>query len=284
LIYYINAEHPWMILYRDNVASFIESDSHFRKLGTTGIKNEIFVNTFQMLPGDLMIMGSDGKDDVVLEWNKEGGERVINEDETLFLKRVEESKGNLEAIYEAIVDKFDLMDDLSLLSISFQGETESEKKNKDDIHNIIHKASLALEENKNDEVLSILESAYPEHSNDIHLVNYMLKTYIRFKQFDKGSKIAKEYLSKNEGDITLLMKSAYCFKMSKDIETAIDLGERVKLRDPKNVRNLLHLADMYLYTKNFKRAKKLVSKVLLLEPNNEQASLLNSKILQEDKV
>lgn len=283
LVYYINAEHPWMILFRDGIASFVESESYFRKLGTTGIKNEIFVNTFQMLPGDLLIMGSDGKDDVVLEWNKEGGERVINEDETLFLKRVEESKGNLEEIYEAIIDKFDLMDDLSLLSLSYVGETESERINKDKIQNLIHQANEALESNKHEEVLSILEPAYLENKDDLHLVNYLMKTYIRFKQFDKGAKLSREYLSINEGDTNLLMKSAYCFKMMKDIESAIDLGERVKLRDPKNVRNLLHLADLYLYSKNYKRARKLVSKIMSLEPSNEQALLIEQKITQEDR-
>jgi HAMP domain-containing protein/tetratricopeptide (TPR) repeat protein len=278
LVYYINAEHPFLILYRDNVASFIESDSHFRKLGTTGIKNEIFVNTFQMLPGDMIIMGSDGKDDLVLEWNNDGGDRIINEDETLFLKRVEESKGDLEEIYEAIVDKYDLMDDLSLLSISFKGETEKDKTNREYIHQILHSANEALEKNQNEKVIEILENAYIEHKDDIHLVNYMLKTYIRFKHFDKGSKVSRDYLLSNEGDITLLMKAAYCNKMNKDIETAIDIGERIKLRDPKNVRNLLHLADMYIYSKNYIRAKKLVSKVLSLEPGNDQAKLIDSKI------
>jgi len=284
LIYYINAEHPFLILYRDRVASFIESESHFRKLGTTGIKNEIFVSTFHMLPGDLIIMGSDGKDDLVLEWNNEGGDRVINEDETLFLKRVEECNGELEGMYEAIVDKYDLMDDLSLLSISFTGETEKEKINKDLINGIIHSANEALEKNENDKVLEVLEKTYIEHKDDMHLVNYMLKTYIRFKQFDKGSKVSNDYLATNEGDITLLMKASYCHKMNKDIEKAIDIGERIKLRDPKNTRNLLHLADMYVYSKNYIRAKKLVSKVLTLEPTNDQAKLINTKILSDTNV
>ena len=284
LVYYINAEHPWMILYRDRVASFIESESHFRKLGTTGIKNEIFVNTFQMLPGDVLISGSDGKDDIVLDWGSDGSDRVINEDETLFLKRIEECQADLEGTYEAIVDKFDLMDDFSLLSISFEGETEQERKNKEIINNIIHSANDELEKNNSDSVIAILEKSYIDYKDDIHLVNYMLKTYIRFKQFEKGMSVSKEYLLKNEGDTNLLMKAAYCFKMSKDIETAIDLGERVKLRDPRNVRNLLHLADMYVYTKNFKRAQKLTTKVLSIEPKNEQALLINSKINTEDKI
>jgi tetratricopeptide (TPR) repeat protein len=176
------------------------------------------------------------------------------------------------------------MDDFSLLSISFEGETEQERKNKEIINNIINSASDELEKNNSDSVISILEKAYIDFKDDIHLVKYMLKTYIRFKQFERGMSVSKEYLLKNEGDTNLLMNAAYCFKMSKDIETAIDLGERVKLRDPRNVKNLLHLADMYVYTKNFKRAQKLTTKVLSIEPKNDQAILINSKINTEDKI
>lgn len=68
-----------------------------------------------------------------------------------------------------------------------------------------------------------------------------------------------------------MLRAAYCMKMSRDIESAIDLSERVKLREPGNVKNLIHLADMYAYTRNYKRASKLITKVLQIEPENEQA-------------
>ena len=95
LVYFINAEHPWVILYRDGVADFIEHDMNIRKLGTSGLENELFISTFQMMPGDFLIIGSDGKDDLVLSRDVQKDTRVINEDESLFLHRVEEAKGDL---------------------------------------------------------------------------------------------------------------------------------------------------------------------------------------------
>ncbi|HMZ59458.1 MAG TPA: SpoIIE family protein phosphatase, partial [Leptospiraceae bacterium] len=106
LVYYINAEHPWMVLYRDRIASFAEHTLSFRKLGHSGLEGEIYVTTFQLHPGDLLIMGSDGKDDVVLSKSKDS--RVINENEELFLKKVEEAEGNLERIYGTLADTYEL--------------------------------------------------------------------------------------------------------------------------------------------------------------------------------
>jgi HAMP domain-containing protein len=37
IMYYINAEHPWTVLYRDGKASFIEDELLYRKLGTQSV-------------------------------------------------------------------------------------------------------------------------------------------------------------------------------------------------------------------------------------------------------
>lgn len=65
-LYFINAEHPWLILYRDEKASFLENELSYRKLGTKGLNSGIFIKTFRLLPGDTIISGSDGRDDLLL--------------------------------------------------------------------------------------------------------------------------------------------------------------------------------------------------------------------------
>jgi hypothetical protein len=85
-MYYVNAEHPYTILYRDGKADFIEKSSLLRKLGTIDMQSSVFVQTFQMQPGDIILTGSDGKDDVFLGTNPEGG-RIINDEETWILKK-----------------------------------------------------------------------------------------------------------------------------------------------------------------------------------------------------
>lgn len=66
LMYFINAEHPVSIIYRDGKASFIDEDFIFRKLGTEIAQSYIYVKIFQMKDGDIVINGSDGRDDIIL--------------------------------------------------------------------------------------------------------------------------------------------------------------------------------------------------------------------------
>ena len=84
LVYYMNAEHPQGVLYRDGKASFFDVSPMYRKLGTTITAGGIEIMTFQMQPGDKLYFGSDGRDDLLLGHN-EDGHRIINEDEDLFL-------------------------------------------------------------------------------------------------------------------------------------------------------------------------------------------------------
>jgi len=128
---YFNAEHPWMVLYRNGRASFMENEEFIgRKIGTVGFA-EFFLQTRQVQPGDVIILGSDGRDDVLLGMTEDGG-RIINEDETLFLKHVEEGKGELPVIAKQVESMGKLTDDFSLLRIGYRenekGEEDSSEK------------------------------------------------------------------------------------------------------------------------------------------------------------
>ncbi len=116
-MYYFNAEHPFQILYRNGKASFIEEELTLRKLGLDS-EYPFKVNTFQLQEGDIVIAGSDGRDDIQIETSEEGI-RVINENEYLILEVVEEAKGDIEKIFEGIKKRGKLTDDTSLLSITY---------------------------------------------------------------------------------------------------------------------------------------------------------------------
>ncbi|MDX1958065.1 MAG: SpoIIE family protein phosphatase [Leptospiraceae bacterium] len=114
---FANAEHPYSVLYRDAKASFLESNLNMRKLGTEEIPVVKVMKT-QLSSGDIILVGSDGRDD--LELKGDNGERFINEDENLFLRIVEESEGNLLRIARIIKEKGNIIDDLSLISVKFK--------------------------------------------------------------------------------------------------------------------------------------------------------------------
>jgi serine phosphatase RsbU (regulator of sigma subunit) len=95
-VYHINAEHPNMVLLSGDSVKFVVPKKIFLKLGvvTDGL---IEISVLRLKEGDRLILGSDGKDDLVL--GEENGARVINTDENLFLEIVKESQGDLENIY-----------------------------------------------------------------------------------------------------------------------------------------------------------------------------------------
>ena len=87
-IYYINAEHPFSILFRDGKAHYIEDESFFRKLGTLQINSSIFIQTFQMLHGDTLLIGSDGRDDIrMMDENQIAN---VNSDPNRIIKVIEQ--------------------------------------------------------------------------------------------------------------------------------------------------------------------------------------------------
>jgi hypothetical protein len=123
-MWHFNCEHPFSVLYRDGKASFIESEDQLgRKIGTMGFA-EMLIQENQLMPGDVFFAGSDGRDDIKLGMDEESGSRIINEDETMFLRHVETGKGNIEDIAAAVSASGELTDDFSLVRIQFTGQGE----------------------------------------------------------------------------------------------------------------------------------------------------------------
>ncbi len=109
---FINAEHPFLILYRDGKARFIDEELSLRKFGSPS-ELEFSIHRFQLQEGDVLIAGSDGKDDL----NLRPGEAVpeMNQDYSMILGIVEKAKGNLRRMVKTIFSVGEITDDLSLM-------------------------------------------------------------------------------------------------------------------------------------------------------------------------
>ena len=115
-MYFLNAEHPFTVLYRNGRARFIENEEHLlTKIGTTVTQGEFKIKRFQFKEGDQIITGSDGRDDIRM-----GSESLINENEELILGMIEESKGNIHDLHKLIANAGEITDDLSLASITLK--------------------------------------------------------------------------------------------------------------------------------------------------------------------
>ncbi|MBP7281409.1 MAG: AAA family ATPase [Leptospiraceae bacterium] len=229
-MYFMNAEHPDMVLYRDGIASFIENPNQYRKLGTQGQTGSICVEVFSLRPDDIIILGSDGRDDIILGQDPETNQDIINKDEHLFLAHVKKAKGDLDQIFEEIKNTGKQMDDISLLRIHYKGVTvDREKLDKD---------------------LKLLED------------------YKEIGKFDKYTEIGSKVISEYPQLTNVLYETSYAFKELKQFEKAIDLGERLRLRDANNIANLLNLVESYNGVGEKDSAKSILDACIKVRPED----------------
>lgn len=116
-ILYINAEHPYSVLFRNGKAKFLDSKNHHYKLGTEPMDlKKVFVRKVHLELGDTFLLGSYGKD----ENQVSNGAKVesTNDNPSLFLHCVENTEADLQGIYESIREKGEITDDFSLLKIT----------------------------------------------------------------------------------------------------------------------------------------------------------------------
>ena len=113
MVMYINSEHPAPILLRDGIAGIPAEDQITRKIGYKD--REVLLNFLFLLPGDMLFLASDGRDDILLS------DLSINYDENLFLNVVKESKGELALLVKILKQQGEITDDLSLIKIEYHG-------------------------------------------------------------------------------------------------------------------------------------------------------------------
>ena len=181
VLYYINAEHPWTVLYRDGKASFLEQELALRKIGTPDQEDQFSVRMFQLMSGDVVITGSDGRDDLVLH-NQDGTE-FIQEDEQQFLVRVEEGEGKLPIIAQRVKQTGSLMDDFSLLRISFNEAYSDSDLPKEIPHQVSEsvKAGMELiEEGNPEEAIKQVERFLQDYSDFPGMLKLLGKVYFLF--------------------------------------------------------------------------------------------------------
>ncbi len=275
LVYFINAEHPWVALYRDGRAEFIENDSIFRKLGSAILAGHIFVQTFQMKDGDVLFCASDGRDDLQIG-TSEDGERIINEDETLFLRAIERAEGILDKTPQELQKLGELTDDLSILRIEYH-RPESIQEPDAILKDYLEKARVAKKDKKIDDAIAILEKARSEQKKHPKLARELFKTYLATKAYDKAVRCGTIYANDNPSDTQSLFALSYAQRMTKDYKKAIDIGERVRLREPEMINNLVNLAECYYMDEEYQRVAKIAAEILTIDKKNNRALTILNK-------
>jgi len=282
LLYYINAEHPWTVLYRDGKASFLEEELALRKLGTPGQEDKFYVRLFPLMAGDVVITGSDGRDDLLIQTPT--GEEVVQEDETQFLRRVEEGNGKIPEILERLKASGKIMDDISLLRVSYKEDIQEEEKTalvSPEIVQKVEESKLLLESGKIEEAYEKIKTSLDENQKFPEMLKLLGKLYFNMGDYSQAIECFEEYVNLNPSDNEYLYALSNTYRLYGKFNQAADIAERLYLRDQKNVLNLLNLASIYLELKVIGRANYMIEKALQIEPENEQAKNLKEIIYEK---
>ncbi len=277
-LYYINAEHPWIVLYRDGHAEFLEKEHSLRKIGFTEMSgDEVVIQVYPLKPGDVLIIGSDGRDDILT--SSENKLRVINDDENLFLSHVRSGMGNLEEIYKSILTTGELTDDMSLLRIGFLEETNQILKSsnkKKSYYKKLGEGIQAYREGNWENAIISLEVALESEPEDLYCLRELSKLYMKSRSYEKAIILADRYLKINPGDTDFLFYIAFAHKQKRDFDLACDFAERLRLRDPKNFKNLLLLAEILMHQNNVSKAESVLLSLEEIAPENPKIQKLKN--------
>jgi tetratricopeptide (TPR) repeat protein len=242
-VYFINAEHPWSAILRGGKAFFIENDLTLRKLGTLGVNMGIRVQTYELKPGDHFVIGSDGRDDLMMGTDADGA-RIINEDENLFLRLLETGRGNLESVYEACKETGDITDDFSLISLIYVPEPE-EREVRLDIREKISEARTLLQQKKYPAAIELLEHTYHASKDDVHIARALAHIHYKAGNTAEAIRYFDLYSEENPGDTQAIHTLGTLLARSGNSEKAADVLTRLKIRNPHDEKIAAQLAKVY---------------------------------------
>jgi|GEM_PF-2889146 len=242
-VYFINAEHPWSAILRNEKAFFIENDLTLRKLGTLGVNMGIKVQTYEMQPGDQFVIGSDGRDDLVLGIGDDGN-RIINEDENMFLRLLESGGGNLEDVYHACKKTGEITDDFSLISLTYLPELET-KDARLGIGNKITEARALVAKKNYAAATALLEHAHEVSQDNLHVARALAHIHYKAGKLKEAAKYFDLYSEENPGDTQAIELLGTILLKLGETEKAADVLTRLKIRNPRDEKIAAQLAKIY---------------------------------------
>ncbi len=268
---YVNAEHPWTVRYRDGKAEFIEHELLLRKLGSPS-EFEFRIQEHQLEPGDVLFLGSDGREDIDITPGE--SVRTINEDERLFLIFVEESRASLDGIVGKIHGFGAATDDLSLMRIGFQEVRRSEASpaaGNGSAAELLLAGRLELDSGNVDAAIAKLKAAADADPRAVEPLRLLGQAYYDRAEYADAAYWLESCLELDSSVVNLWFLLSVCYKQERRFEQARDAGEKVRELQPHRLANLINLSDSYRILGDPGRARELVQEALRIEPDNRAA-------------
>ncbi len=264
-VYCLNADHPRMVLFRDGVSSFCFNQIHINKLGMETELEDFKISVIQLENGDSLILGSDGRDDILIQGDI--GD-VLNEDENKFLQFVDISQGDLDRLEFCLIQSGKMIDDLSLMKIHFKSQPKAELSFKKNYENYLYffTKGEAEEEKKNYEyAIELFRESLECIPGDGSSLKKIAKMYERLKNYELTIDYCIKYFSLYPSDSNFLYIISYYSRLINKYEECIEYGERYRLRDPSNLDNLNNLIISYQELGNEERVNRIKEIILVLK-------------------
>ncbi len=280
-VWYFNAEHPASVLYRNGRASFIEEDLQLRKLGLDS-EMDFQVFSFQMEPGDVIILGSDGRDDINL--TPQADTRQINEDEFLFLKIVEDADGDIHRIEKMIRLKGEITDDLSLLRIGYcepgrPGVIEIDRvDDRADVDEMVERGRELYRKGELKAALSVLTEAYAIDRANVKLNKLLGLLSFKGRDYGTAVEVLNKYLAMDPHTPQFWMYLAIAEKKQGRYDEALKASQRLFEMDPENMNNLINMADLWRLKGDPNKAREYLDRAGAVDPDNREYKRLQTLI------
>ncbi len=284
ILFFLNAEHPPTVLYRNGVATFIESKLELRKIGITGLESKMKVKTFFLEKGDTIIVGSDGRDDIFLGVDQDEIP-LINEDECQFLRRVEESGGDLELLVQGLENYGELTDDLSIVKLTYIKEPVR-------LNSITNFSSFQfpdetylkyIQDENWERAIYYLENIKSKISQEFLppvFKKELAKVYYKIGMYKEALFLFEELISEFPEDVEIIFNASLIYKKIKRYHESIELGERILLREPDFLNNIVNLAESYILIYEKEKVFGLLEKIECLDPDHLYSQKIRSQLEQ----
>jgi hypothetical protein len=277
ILHFINAEHPWPVLYRDAKASYILADDSYHKLGTLGSEPNIVVKSFELYPGDIILTGSDGKDDILMK--KENQESEVNSEDSFFIRIVESAKAEPLVIYNLLLKEGTVIDDISIIRIEYMGNS----RNKSLLSNegkLKFKQAKRLYANKNyvESIQVIHEIIETEPNASSRLQKDLAKLYFQVTDYSRSIEHMNKYIATNPNDEEFLFFSSKLLRKAGKIKEAVSYAEKLRIRAPRKIKYLMHLFNLYTKVPNELKAREILNDLKILRLPEDELKLLSDTL------
>lgn len=282
-VFYIIAEHPRVILYRQGKAEFLQENAMLMKLGISGLSSKIQLNTFQLKKNDMLFIGSDGKDDIDLNRSEDDRKRLLNEDETMILSIVQKAEGNLDKIHEELLAFGSLTDDLSIIRIQYLGDGLEETVSVEpEVKQLVKDAEESYKQDDAREALLAIRKIPTHVELPAGLVARIAKLLILIKEPDIALQFLHSCYLTHPTNAELLYLISIAYKKINDLEESVQFGERLLLLDPSHIKNRIQMYKNYVILGNDRRANKILSDLSKAYPENELVKRLVQRKVNTD--